>query len=77
MVRISVRSSLELPDDSSAEIGSDGLLGGEFLALVPGGSENMLGPGDEIIFTQGSIDIINLVGQAIFSQGAGGKEPAE
>lgn len=71
VVRISIDRSIVLPDDSSAEIGSTGLLGDKYLVLVPGGSDNMLGEGDEITFTQGSIDIINLVGQAIFSQASG------
>ena len=73
VVRFSVHPSLKLPDDSSAEIGSDGLLGGKYLVLVPGGSEEVLGPGDEIMFTQGFVDIINLVGQAMFSQGSEGE----
>lgn len=76
VVRVSVDSSLKLPEDSSAEIGSNGLLGDKFLVLVPGGSEEMLGPGDEIMFTQGSVDTVNLVGQAIFSQASGGEKPA-
>ena len=66
-VRISLDESIELPDDTSAEVASDGLLGDKYLVLVPGGSIDMLGPGDEIQYTQGSIDIIGLVGQAIFS----------
>lgn len=68
VVRISIDPSIQLPEDSSAEIGSDGLLGGKYLLLVPGGSPDLLESGDEIVFTQGSIDIINLVGQAIFGK---------
>ena len=76
VVSLSLDPSVELPEDSSAEIGSNGLLGDKFVALVPGGAEEMLGQGDEIMFTQGSIDVVGLIGQAIFSSGAEGESDA-
>lgn len=76
VVRISVDPSIKLPEDTSAEISSSGLLGDKFLVLVPGGADELLAAGDEIRFTQGSIDIIGLVGQAIFSQAPGAGEKA-
>jgi phospholipid/cholesterol/gamma-HCH transport system substrate-binding protein len=66
-MRFSIDEAIEMPEDSSAEVGSEGLLGDKFVALVPGGADEMLGAGDEIKFTQGSIDIVALLGQAIFS----------
>ena len=41
-VTFSVQGHLRLPKDSSAEITSDGLLGGKFLSVVPGGDDKML-----------------------------------
>lgn len=76
VVSMSLDPSVKLPEDSSAEIGSNGLLGDKFVALVPGGAEEMLGQGDEIMFTQGSIDVVGLIGQAIFSRGAEGPSDA-
>jgi len=76
VVRISLDRAVQLPEDSSAEIGSNGLLGDKFVVLVPGGADKMLAQGDEIMFTQGSIDIVSLVGQAIFSRGSGGESNA-
>ncbi len=70
-VTISVAPEVELPDDSSAKITSEGLLGGAYVSLTPGGSEEMLAPGDEIRFAQGSVDLIGLVSQAVFSAGGG------
>jgi phospholipid/cholesterol/gamma-HCH transport system substrate-binding protein len=67
-VRFTVRDDVELPTDSSAAIVSDGLLGGKYLALVPGGDLEMLGPGDEVTLTQSAINLEDLVGQFIFSQ---------
>jgi phospholipid/cholesterol/gamma-HCH transport system substrate-binding protein len=76
VVSLSLDSSVKLPEDSSAEIGSNGLLGDKFVALVPGGAEEMLGQGDEIMFTQGSIDVVGLIGQAIFGRAGEGQSDA-
>ena len=66
-MRFSIDEAIVLPEDSSAEVGSGGLLGSKFIALVPGGAEEMLSAGGEIKFTQGSVDIIALLGRAILS----------
>src|SRR5690348_3698069 len=44
-VTLTVSDAIKLPKDSSAVITSDSLLGGKYLALTPGGDEQMLGPG--------------------------------
>lgn len=64
-----IGAGIELPDDTSAKITSEGLLGGNYVSLSPGGSEDMLGADDEILYTQGSVDLIGLVSQALFSAG--------
>jgi phospholipid/cholesterol/gamma-HCH transport system substrate-binding protein len=56
---------VQLPSDSSAKVTSDGLLGGEHVAIAPGGSSDMLKPGGEIENTQGAVDLFGLIGQAI------------
>lgn len=71
VVTMSLTDEIALPIDSSAKITSEGLLGGNYVSLTPGGSEEMLQNGDEIQFTQGSIDLIGLVGQAVFSAQGG------
>lgn len=58
---IEVDSTLSLPDDSAILISSEGLLGGNYVELVPGGSEDMLAPGDEIEDTQGSVSLLTLL----------------
>jgi len=77
VVRFSVDSKLQLPMDSSAEISSDGLLGGKYLSITPGGMEDFLAQGDEVEFTQGSVDLTDLIGQAIYSTKDGGKKDDE
>ena len=67
IVKMSVRSDLALPSDSSAKIASDGLLGGKFVALEPGGDIDMIQAGGEIEYTQGSVNLEDLIGQVIYS----------
>ena len=75
---LSIDPDLKLPDDSSAKVTSEGLLGSKFVALEPGGSAETLKDGDRIAYTQGAIDIWSLVSQFMFdsNSGGGGGEPA-
>jgi phospholipid/cholesterol/gamma-HCH transport system substrate-binding protein len=66
-ISFSVQSDVKMPDDSSAEISSDGLLGGKVLALVPGGSEKMLGNNGRITITQSPASLEQLLGKFIFN----------
>jgi phospholipid/cholesterol/gamma-HCH transport system substrate-binding protein len=75
-MRLSIDPSVKLPKDSAAKILVSGLLGDTYISLSPGGSDDMLKDGDEIQYTQGSVDIISLVGQAVFGKaGAEGETP--
>ena len=66
-VTLNVDSTLRLPSDTSAEITSEGLLGGKYVSLVPGGSERFLANGGRITETQGSVSLESLLGRFIFS----------
>jgi phospholipid/cholesterol/gamma-HCH transport system substrate-binding protein len=66
-VTLTVRGGLALPKDTSAEVTSEGLLGGKFLNLTPGGDAQMLQPGQSITITQSSISLEQLLGKFIFS----------
>lgn len=67
-VAFTVDPKLKLPKDTSAEIVSSGLLGGKYLALVPGGSDEYLSPGSDISYTQSSVSLEAMIGQLIFSK---------
>jgi phospholipid/cholesterol/gamma-HCH transport system substrate-binding protein len=41
------------------------LLGGAYVAVTPGSSDFMLAPGAEVVYTQGSVNLLDLVGRAI------------
>jgi phospholipid/cholesterol/gamma-HCH transport system substrate-binding protein len=69
VVTISLARDVKLPDDSSVRITSEGLLGNQYLSIEPGGSMTMIMPGGEIENTQGSVDLIGLLGKAVFGAG--------
>lgn len=58
---VSIKNGIEVPDDSAILISSEGLLGGNFVEIQPGGSATMLTSGAEIEDTQGAVGIINLL----------------
>lgn len=59
--RFTVRNDILLPDDSTVLISSEGLLGGNFVEIMPGGSLDNLAPGAEIEDTQGSVSLTGLL----------------
>jgi phospholipid/cholesterol/gamma-HCH transport system substrate-binding protein len=68
-----------LPIDSSAAITSEGLLGGIYVSLTPGGDSVMLKPGEEITETSGATDLMGLIGSVVNRSGdsaAPGNTPA-
>lgn len=50
-----------VPEDTSAAVAQEGLLGGTYIDLQPGGSPFNLEPGSEIIDTQSSVSLITLL----------------
>ncbi|WP_193368361.1 outer membrane lipid asymmetry maintenance protein MlaD [Pelagibius marinus] len=66
-VLISVNNAIRLPSDTSARIIPDGLLGGNYVALEPGGAEDFIADGGQIQYAQGSINVVDLLGRFIFS----------
>ena len=67
VVTISIVDTIKLPRDTSARILADGLLGSNYVALEPGGEDETIAPDGKINFTQGSINVVDLLGRFIFS----------
>lgn len=65
-VDFSVDKEVKLPVDTSAEIISAGLLGDKYLALIPGGADEYLKPGEQITITQSAISLESLIGKFVF-----------
>lgn len=68
VARLSIRDDVKLPDDSTAAVVSESLLGGKYVALDPGGSDRNLGPGGAITITQSSLNLESLIGHFIFGE---------
>lgn len=58
---LALKAGLQIPDDSAAVIASEGLLGGNYVEIVPGGSLFYLEPGAEIEETQGAVSLMQLL----------------
>ncbi len=56
-----VNEGVLIPDDSAIVISSEGLLGGNFVEVFPGGSLDNFAPNDEIEDTQGAVSLITLL----------------
>ena len=55
------------PEDTSASIYTAGLLGEQYIALQPGGSEKDLKPGDRIHLTQSALVLEQIIGQFLYN----------
>jgi len=64
-----VQDGIEVPDDSAVSISSEGLLGGNYVEILPGGSPFYFEPGDEIEFTQGSVSLVSLLMKFVSGSG--------
>ena len=68
----SVSKDIMIPDDSAIVSASEGLLGGNFVEVMPGGSPFNFESGDEIVDTQGAVSLISLLVK--FVSGSGGDD---
>jgi len=66
VLTFSVADDILLPADTAVVITAEGLLGGNYLAIQPGGMEETLAPGDEVEETQDAVDLIGLFNKFIY-----------
>ena len=66
--------SLELPVDTSAAIRTQGLLGDNFVSLVPGAEDAVLVSGEEVGFTDSALNMESLIGTLVHSVGFGSED---
>jgi phospholipid/cholesterol/gamma-HCH transport system substrate-binding protein len=70
VVKLAIHKDVKLPDDSSVKITSSGFLGSSYIAVQPGGSDKMIADGGELTNTQGSVDVMGLIGRAVMGGGS-------
>ena len=58
---VSLEEGIVIPDDSAIIISSEGLLGGNFVEIVPGGSPFFYEAGATIDDTQGAVSLVTLL----------------
>ena len=56
-----IENEVDIPEDSALTVSSEGLLGGNFIEIIPGASYEYMQPGDEFLDTQGSVSLISLL----------------
>ena len=66
VVQMTIRGDITLPEDSRATIASAGLLGGRYVKLDPGQSDQAIGDGGRISDTKDALSLEDLLGRAIF-----------
>ncbi|HVC01718.1 MAG TPA: outer membrane lipid asymmetry maintenance protein MlaD [Steroidobacteraceae bacterium] len=66
----------QIPTDSDASIYTQGLLGGQYIGLGPGGAQTFLKNHDQIVFTQSALVLENLIGQFLANFNKNSSQPA-
>jgi phospholipid/cholesterol/gamma-HCH transport system substrate-binding protein len=69
-VTLAIESSHQFPKDSSLSILTSGLLGEQYVGIVPGADEKNLVAGDRIGSTQSAVVLENLISQFLYSKAA-------
>jgi phospholipid/cholesterol/gamma-HCH transport system substrate-binding protein len=69
-VPMRIHNDVKIPTDSSLVVTSSGVLGSSYLSISPGGDDSFMKAGDKFGHTQGSVDLMGLVGRFI-NQGGG------
>lgn len=65
---VSMRINADVPvqEDAIAAVRTQGIIGEKFVKIVPGGFEELLGDGDEIVETESAVSLEELVSKYIF-----------
>ncbi|MDA7426049.1 outer membrane lipid asymmetry maintenance protein MlaD [Thalassococcus lentus] len=66
---VTIRDDIQIPDDSAIVIASEGLLGGNYVEISPGGSPFYFAEGDEILDTQGAVSLVSLLLKFVSGEG--------
>jgi phospholipid/cholesterol/gamma-HCH transport system substrate-binding protein len=67
-VEFHLPNDMKLPKDTTASVSSDGLFGGKYLSLTPGGEDKTLKAGEIIENTTGPVNLESLIGKFVLSK---------
>jgi phospholipid/cholesterol/gamma-HCH transport system substrate-binding protein len=74
-VIMTIDKRYQFPKDTFANILTSGLLGEQYIGLIPGGDEEFLKAGDELKKTQSAIVLEDLIGRFLYSKAEDSKQP--
>jgi phospholipid/cholesterol/gamma-HCH transport system substrate-binding protein len=86
IITLQMKEGIRLPEDSSAAVVSDGLLGSKYIKLDPGAEDKTLPANGVITITQSAVNLEELIGKMAFgnadkgadgANNAGEKKPAQ
>ncbi|MBC6440373.1 MAG: outer membrane lipid asymmetry maintenance protein MlaD [Rhodospirillales bacterium] len=66
LVTMSIDPGIFLSEDTFVSISSENFLGGNYVALHPGGSTDMAADGYTFTQTQGAVDLMDMISRALF-----------
>ena len=66
VVEVRIQKGMKIYDDAIASIKTEGLIGGMYLSIDPGGAGKLLNPGGTITETQPAVDIVDLISKYAF-----------
>ncbi len=70
VVHMRLDAGIAAPSDAIASIRTAGLIGEKYVKITPGGADDRLPPGGEILDTESSISIEELISKYIFERDA-------
>jgi len=66
VVTLKIRKDVPIQDDAIASVKTSGLIGDKYISIQPGGSDELLKPGDVITETESAVDIESLISKYVF-----------
>jgi len=68
IISMEIAKDIKLPEDSSAKIVSEGLMGDKYIEISPGSSDHTIASGGTIQYTQSSVSLESLISKMIFGK---------
>jgi phospholipid/cholesterol/gamma-HCH transport system substrate-binding protein len=75
-VHMNIRSDVKIPTDSSLQVTQSGVLGGQYVAIQPGGDSTNIAPGGEIKNAAGAVNLMGTIGHFMATPPSNGSTPA-
>lgn len=65
---LKISYGIVIPDDSTIIVSTSGIIGGKYLKIQPGGSEEALKDKEEFEFTQSTMDLEDMIGRFLLNK---------